>query len=304
MLSIIIPSRNEQYLSQTVDDIFAKAKGEIEVIAVIDEQDQPLEPRPNLIVHKKIGKPGMKSAINQAVDIAHGEYILKTDGHCMFGEGFDVILTTNHQDNWIQIPRRYSLDAEITPWRIKPNRPIVDYEYLVFPFNEVTSVRNGGKWYVRAEERFSDPRYLIDETMVFQGSCWMMRKDYYLSTCKLEINPKTKDEFVLEPEELAFKSWLSGGAVMVNKKTWYAHYHKHTGMRGYRIDKRTMKQQRIYHIDYWMHDRWPKATIKVADFINRFMPIPGYPLDWQNPKYEEEYLRRVEANKDPKKIMV
>lgn len=302
MLSIIIPSRNEFYLKQTVDDIFAKARGEIEVIAVIDEQDQPLEPRPNLIVHKKIGKPGMKSAINQAVDIAKGEYILKTDGHCMFGEGFDVILTAECQPNWIVIPRRYSLHAET--WTITPNRPIVDYEYLVFPFNEVTSVRNGGKWYSRAEERFTDPRYLIDETMVFQGSCWMMRKDYYLNTCKLEINPKTRDEFVLEPEELAFKSWLSGGAVMVNKKTWYAHYHKHTGMRGYRIDKRTMKQQRIYHIDYWMHDRWPKATIKVADFINRFMPIPGYPLDWQNPKYEEEYLRRVEANKDPHKIMV
>jgi len=305
MLSVIIPSRNEFYLSKTVDDLFAKAKGDIEVIAVIDEQDQPLTPRPNLIVHRKIGKPGMKSAVNQAAEIATGEYIMKTDGHCMFGEGYDVILTSECVPNWIVIPRRYSLDAEATPWRIKPNRPIVDYEYFVFPFKEVTSVRNGGKWYARAEERFSDPRYAIDETMVFQGSCWMMRKDYYLSTCKLEINPQTKDEFILEPEELAFKSWLSGGKVMVNKKTWYAHYHKHTGHRGYRIDKRTMRLQREWHIDHWMHDRWPKATVKMADFVNKFMPIPGWPLDWQtNPFYEQDYLRRVEANHDPKKIMV
>src|SRR3972149_437337 len=92
MLSVIIPSRNEQYLTKTVDDLFAKATGEIEVIVILDEKDQELKTRPNLIVHKKIGQPGMKSAINQGVDLARGEYIMKTDAHCMFGIGFDAIL--------------------------------------------------------------------------------------------------------------------------------------------------------------------------------------------------------------------
>lgn len=302
MLSIIIPSRKEFYLPQTVDDIYAKARGQFEVIVICDEGLQELTPRPNLTVIEKKGKPGMKSAINQALEIAKGDFILKTDAHCMFGEGFDVILTQDCQPNWIVIPRRYSLQAET--WSIKPNRPIVDYEYLVFPFKEVTSVRNGGKWYERAETRFNDPQYVIDETMVFQGSCWVMPTQYYKDTCKLEINPETKDEFILEPEELAFKSWLSGGQVMVNKKTWYAHYHKSTGHRGYFIDKRTMKKQRIFHIDYWMHDRWPKATRKMEWFVNRFMPIPGWPIDWQDPKYEVDYQNRLAANTDPRKIMV
>ena len=158
----------------------------------------------------------------------------------------------------------------------------------------------GGKWYERAEKR---GEILIDETMQFQGSCWFMTKEHYRNIGGLEIYA-TKDEFILEPEELAFKTWLSGGRVMVNKKTWYAHYHKSTGHRGYFIDKKPMKKQRIFHIDYWMHDKWPKAIRKMEWFIERFWPIPMWPIDWKDPKYEQDYLRRLAANKDPRKIMV
>ncbi|MBF8249496.1 MAG: hypothetical protein HW400_97 [Candidatus Levybacteria bacterium] len=291
MLSVIIPSRNEKYLAKTVDDLFAKARGKIEVIVILDEQDQKLTPRPDLIVRKKIGQPGMKSAINQGIEIARGEYIMKTDAHCMFGIGFDTILIADHEDNWITIPRRYSLQAET--WSIKSDRPIVDYEYFMFPFANAGTIRFGGKWHQRAQDR---KELLLDETMVFQGSCWLMKKDYYNNVCRLEINPETKDEFVLEPEELAFKSWLSGGKVMVNKKTWYAHYHKSQGFRGYALDKRPIKKQRRFHIDYWMHNKWPKATRKMEWFIDRFMPIPKWPLDWQDPKYEQWYLKRLEEN--------
>ena len=36
MLSVIIPSRNEVFLQQTIDDVLRNAVGEIEVIAVLD----------------------------------------------------------------------------------------------------------------------------------------------------------------------------------------------------------------------------------------------------------------------------
>jgi len=260
---------------------------------------QKLTPRPNLIVRKKIGPPGVKSATNQGIEMASGEYIMRTDAHCMFGESFDAILVADSQKNWIQIPRRYSLIPET--WSIRPGRAIVDYEYFVFPFAEVTSVRDGHKWYQRAEDR---KELLIDEIMTFQGSCWFMKKDYYNNVCKLEINPETKDDFILEAEELAFKTWLSGGKVMVNKKTWYAHWHKGPGARGYFMDKQPMREQRIFHIDYWMHDKWPKATKKMEWFIDRFMPIPKWPLDWLDPKYEQAYLRRLEANTNPEKVLI
>ena len=36
MLSVIIPSRNNEYLQRTIDDLLEKAEGEIEIIVVLD----------------------------------------------------------------------------------------------------------------------------------------------------------------------------------------------------------------------------------------------------------------------------
>ena len=77
---------------------------------------------------------------------------------------------------------------------------------------------------------------------------------------------------------------------MVNKKTWYAHMHKGSQGRGYFLNVKHMKKQRVFHIDYWMHDRWPKAARKMEWLVDLFWPIPTWPEDWQDPKYEQEYL--------------
>ena len=132
-LSVIIPSRNEEFLAKTVDDIFAKAQGDIEVVVILDEKDQELKPREGLDVKKKIGPPGLRSAMNQAIDTATGKYIMKLDAHCMLGEGFDEILKADCDEDWVVVPRRYSLNVDTEPWSIKTERPIIDYEYFVFP---------------------------------------------------------------------------------------------------------------------------------------------------------------------------
>ena len=112
MLSVIIPSRNEQFLPNTIDDIFAKAEGEIEVIAVLEgyQPDPPLkeDPRLHIIHHDK--PKGMRACINAGVAIAKGRYLMKTDAHCMFDYGFDYKLATSCDKTWVVIPRRYSLD--------------------------------------------------------------------------------------------------------------------------------------------------------------------------------------------------
>src|SRR3990167_3792893 len=92
-LSVIIPSRNEQFLPRTVADILAKAVGEIEVIAVLDGY-WPIDGDSHLllpddkrlhIIHR--GKPrGMRAAINAAAGIAKSQYLMKCDAHCMFDE--------------------------------------------------------------------------------------------------------------------------------------------------------------------------------------------------------------------------
>jgi hypothetical protein len=55
-----------------------------------------------------------------------------------------------------------------------------------------------------------------------------------------------------------------------------------------------MKRQRIFHADYWMHNRWPKQTRKFEWLIDHFWPVPTWPEDWRDPKYEAAYLERID----------
>lgn len=298
-LSIIIPSRNEQLLEKTVDDIFSKAVGNFEVIVILDEKDQPLKERDGLRVVKKQGNPGLRSAINQGVDLAEGKYIMKCDAHVMFDQGFDVKLLADMQNDWVMIPRRYSLNGHT--WSIKEERPIIDYEFMTFPYRTLTSVRFGGKWYERAEERKD---ILIDDEMAFQGSCWLTTKQHLRNIGGFDINTSTGDEFVLESEELANKTWLSGGRVVVNKKTWYAHLHKGNEWgRGYKFDRDAAKRQRLFHMDYWMHNRWPKAIHKMEWLIEKFWPVPTWPNDWRDPKYERDFYKAIGVTMNEEKTL-
>jgi glycosyltransferase involved in cell wall biosynthesis len=282
MLSVILPSRNEMFLAHTVDDIFNKARGEFEVVVILDENDQPLPPRDGLRVIKKEGRPGLRSAINQGVRESKGEFIMKLDAHCMLGESFDTILTESCLEHYVVIPRRYSLEPK--DWSIRTHRPIVDYEYYTFPYiKEVRATRTGGKWHSRRDERMD---ILIDDEMAFQGSCWLTTKTHLSSIDGFEYDA-TGDEFVLESEELSNKTWLSGGRCIVNKNTWYAHLHKGNEYgRGYFLDKKPMERQRIHHTNFWMHNKWPKQIHTMKWLIDKFSPLPGWPADWENPKYE------------------
>ena len=128
MISVVIPSRNEKYLAQTIEDVFKNAEGEIEVIAILDGYwpDPQLPDYPNLVILHRGESQGMRPGINSAVAISKGDYIMKLDAHCMVGPGFDKILLADMQDNWVVIPRRKRLDVE--NWCVKDvGKPDVDY---------------------------------------------------------------------------------------------------------------------------------------------------------------------------------
>ncbi|PJE65244.1 hypothetical protein COU91_02700 [Candidatus Saccharibacteria bacterium CG10_big_fil_rev_8_21_14_0_10_47_8] len=134
MVSIIIPSRSQQFLQQTVDDLLAKAEGEIEIIVILDgywpnpvlKDDARVVILHHGLVHDNVG---MRGSINTGLDIARGEYIMKIDEHCMVDQGYDAKLAADCEDNWVVIPRRYRLDAE--NWKvIEDGRPPIDYMHI------------------------------------------------------------------------------------------------------------------------------------------------------------------------------
>lgn len=278
-VSVIIPSRNERFLPQTVNDLLANATGDIEVIAMLDGYwpDPPLPDDPRLIQVHRFPAHGMRAAINMGAQIARGEYLMKCDAHCLFGEGYDEILQADCDDNWIVIPRRYSLDAE--NWKCADKEPI-DAMHYFYPYAHPDDLGlHGRPWMQRSRERKA---VLIDEDMTFQGSCWFMHRNHWK-----RIGPMSEvgyETFMGEPQEIGFKTQLGPwhGAIMRNKKTYYAHLHKgKTYGRMYSMSQSERVRGNAYSFDFWWGDKWADRVQDLDWLIEKFWPVPGWPDDWR-----------------------
>jgi glycosyltransferase involved in cell wall biosynthesis len=313
LVSIIIPDRNGQpYLQQTVDDLLAKAEGDIEIIVVSDGTwpNPPLKnhPKVSLLHHgTHFDNLGMRAGINRGVALSKGQYIMKIDEHCMVDKGFDTKLKADCDDNWVVIPRRYRLMADSEPWRIeeykfddngllvpdeefKHIRPPVDYMYLAYPYErpfDKTCGLHGDEWRQRHYDRLDIP---IDETMSWQGSCWFTTRKHWDTTI-IELDVSKYGTFTQEAQEIGNKTWLSGGKLMVNKKTWYAHMHKGKRGKGYGFSNEQYKRHmegtergRLFCIDYWVNN---KHLLEHPDWqtfdwlLDKFAPVPTWPENWR-----------------------
>ena len=79
MVSVIIPSYKEPYLEKTIASLKEGAEGEIEIL--------------------NIDGKGMREAENEALKQAKGEFLMKTDAHCLFAKGYDRVLSMSCMEN-------------------------------------------------------------------------------------------------------------------------------------------------------------------------------------------------------------
>ena len=133
MLSIIIPAYYEPFLDKTINSIFESVTEDIEIIVVLDGwKPEQLDKRVKVIEFNE--HRGMRTAINEGIKQAQGKFILKSDAHCLYAQGFDEILTKDCQESWLMVPRRYVLNE--VNWEIKRETVFYDYHYLTFPNGE------------------------------------------------------------------------------------------------------------------------------------------------------------------------
>lgn len=291
MVSVVIPSRNERFLQQTIDTFLNNATGEIEVIAVLDGYwpDPVLKDDPRVkLIHFPESR-GMRACINAGAAIASGEYILKSDAHCLFAPGYDQILSADCKDNWVVVPRRKRLDAE--QWAIQDvGKPDIDYMYLAYPDDPQDFGGKGlnGKVWEEKNRNEALKAKEIDDLMSSQGSAWFMKRDYFYW---LELmDEESYGTFWNEFQEIGLKCWLSGGRVIVNKKTWYAHLHKGKIYgRGYNLPEDQLKKGAGF-TKKWMNERvWHKQKYPLSWLIDKFWPVPT----WDDRKMQD--LRRQET---------
>jgi glycosyltransferase involved in cell wall biosynthesis len=234
-------------LHKTIESLLSNANGEIEVIPVIDGY----ELKKSLIDDRRV-KPvylsehvGMREAINIGVNNSTGEYLMRTDEHCMFSKGFDTTILSTIEDNWIVVPRRYYLD--IDKWEVMGDKKYVDYEKLLI----IDHPRYGNKfagiiWKSRTTERKD---IMIDETMAMQGSCWFMKRSWWDKVIG-RLDSEGYGTLYQDSTEMIMKTWQAGGKMMLNKNAWYAHKNR-SFARTHRYSDNKSKASFAHAIKVW-----------------------------------------------------
>jgi glycosyltransferase involved in cell wall biosynthesis len=298
-VSIIIPCKNDILLLKTLEDIRAHATGEYEIVVVLDGPvsfSLPAE-RENLTYIQKPKPEGIREALNEAASRATGQYLLKADAHCMFGENFDEILQKDCQDNWVVIPRRYGMDGHRPDAWERQHDFAADYYYLRCPWTGPFGLYlSTNRWIGRDEERKD---IMLDETMGMHGSMWFMATDYYRNILQ-GLNSSNNASLFGDGEEISLKTWLSGGKVMVNKNTWYAHLQIRQPSKQQREKDYLSEASHRYIAEYWTKNQWEKQTQDFGWLVDRYWPLPTekkhhykdrsfWPENWRD-YYEEGRL--------------
>jgi len=318
-LSVIIPSRNEMFLAKTIENLLENIEGNTEIIAVCDGY----WPNPPIPDHERVTilyypeSIGQRAATNEAVKISRAKYIIKTDAHCAFDKGFDVKLMMNMQDNWTVVPvmrnlhafdwvcenghRRYqgpsgpctecgSPTQMDIKWIGKTNPQSTSYCFDSEPhfqyFNE----------YKNREEYKEARKTGFTESMSLQGSFFMMTREKYL---ELDICGEEFGSWGSQGLEIAIKTWTSGGRVVVNHNTWYAHMFRTQGgdfgfpwpASGRQIDKAKKHAKEIF-----FNNKWDKQVRPLSWLLEKFWPVPGWT--------EEEFEKIKNTGLQSGKIMI
>lgn len=266
MLSVIITARNEIYLEQTIRNVLENAEGDIEIIILLDGYI----PDPQIVINDDrvlfIHHPesiGQRQSINEGARLAKGKYIMKLDAHCAVDKGFDVKLVADCEYDWTVIPRMYNLDVKT--WLPKWHKR-TDYMYI--GWNDKKQLRSlyykgdeYRKWHNKTEE--------IDDTMGCMGPCFFMHKDRFweLGGCD-----EAHGSWGSQGIEVACKAWLSGGRLVVNKKTWFAHWFRGDEGFPYPISQKDVDKARQHSEGLWLNNKWDKQVRNFQWLIDKFNP--------------------------------
>jgi glycosyltransferase involved in cell wall biosynthesis len=294
-LSIVIPSRNEVFLKNTVEDILAHIEADTDIIVVLDGQWA----EPELVQHPKVTiihhpeSIGQRAACNEAVEISTAKYVAKCDAHCAFDQGFDVKLLSDIHDDWTVAPTMRNL--HVFDW-VCPNghrryqgpsgpckecgEPMVmDIVWIPkrspqsnsYCFDNEPHFAYFGEWNKRPEGQGD-----ITESMSLQGSFFMMLRQRYLD---LNVCDESWGSWGSQGIEVACKSWLSGGKVMINHKTWYGHcFRTQGGDFGfpYHLSGRQVEHAKKMARDIFFNNKWPQQVHPLSWLVEKFWPVKGW----------------------------
>ncbi|HUV42439.1 MAG TPA: glycosyltransferase [Patescibacteria group bacterium] len=247
-LSILIPARNEEFLENTIEDILKNIEADTEVIAVLDGQwaNSPIEQHDRVSLIYVNPAIGQRAAQNLACRLSRAKYVMKLDAHCSFDKGFDrkmieafrkvdekVVMLPVMRNLWAYDWKCYKCGKRVYQDRepkcpacgnkmkkkmlwIGKERPQSDS----YCFDAQPTFAYFGEYRRRPEYKKDKKEKGLTEIMSIQGSCFMCLRQLYWDW---NLCDETLGNWGHQGIEVACKTWLKGGRVLVNHQTWYAH---------------------------------------------------------------------------------
>lgn len=317
-LSILIPARNEMFLARTIEDILNNSEADTEVITVLDgtkaDPPIPVDKRVSSIYLTK--SIGQRAGTNLACKLSKAKYVMKVDAHCSFDKGFDRKMLEAFSatgDNVTMVPVMRNLWA--FDWKCyhcgwkkyqgptpdkcgqcgksdRMRRKIVwigknNPQSTSYCFDSSPHFQYFEDWKHRPQYENDKKESGLTETMSLQGSCWMLTREKYWS---LNICDEAFGSWGSQGIEVAVKTWLSGGRVLVNHKTWYAHMFRTQGGDfgfPYPISGKDQDKAKRFARDLFFNNNWPMQTKPLSWLVEKFWPVKGW---------NDEDLKKLKSN--------
>lgn len=315
-LSILIPARQEVFLKHTVDNLLANVEGATEIIVVLDGAwaEPPLVQHERLSIIYQPRSVGQRAACNDAARIARGKYVMKLDAHCTMDAGMDVKMLRAFEevgDDVTMVPAMYNLWAfdwkclqcgkrtyqGRTPTVCTACNNMTRFERKI----TFTHQAKAGTTAYRNWKRSTSPRstsYCFDSephfqyfnefkkrpeaqgdltpTMSLQGSCFMCTRERYFA---LGLCDEAFGSWGSQGIEVACKTWLSGGRVLCNQRTWYAHlFRTQGGDFGFPYPQPAQQVKRAKESvrDVFFNNAWPQQKYPLSWLVEKFWPVKGW----------------------------
>ena len=320
-LSIIIPARNEMFISNTVNDLVKNKRGKTEIIVVLDGAwaNPSIQDHPDVTILYLPEAIGQRAATNAGVKLSKAKYVAKVDAHCCFDEGFDLKLMADMQDDWTVTPAMYNF--HVFNWVCKkcgnkwyqgstPTQCMKD-NTNGHPPEDINDSCDSKEFereliWKRRESRRNE-FYRFDKNLHFQywgsfknrpegqpelaptmsipGNFFMLTREKYWELNICDEGMAGKAGWGQQGVEVACKTWLSGGKLVVNKKTWYAHmFRTQGGDFGFPFpfsgneQEETREKSKKFWLEPNLKERFPQAVHEFQWLLDKFKPIP----DWHD----------------------
>lgn len=300
-LSILIPARNEPFLQKTVEDILEHMEGDTEVLVGLDgylpEWVRPIDLNPVYesaikYFHLK-DSIGQRAMTNHLARLSTAKYLMKTDAHCSFSQGFDVEMMKDMQENRTLIP--VLLNLHVYDWVCPAGHRTYQGKVDKCSQCDNRDLRQEMVWEPKHRPILSNFAFdsnmvfqhiaeqspeALNETMCIQGCGWMVTREKYW---ELDLSGEEFGSWGSQGVEVSCKTWLSGGECVCTKNAYMGHLFRSEEEFPYQRDMKQVDHANAHARDLFLNSKWPKAQRKLSWLIEKF----NYPCDWTPEKVKE-----------------